>query len=224
VGEVGVGVSPCEERAEPGKSEEPIEHRGANRRNIDICQPHKEKGKCERNQGPTLLIDILKPFGSLANFRERANRTRGTICRRIADRKNGNQDDDIEDRWQDWDPRILNGDDEWRGFDIDGRGAVQELWIVVRDDETDEEKGDHVKDCNSPEYLFRCPGDSLSGIFAFSGRETNQFGSSKGESCRNKGRTDTLETKRQRPGIMPSRRTEISTLWSPTTINHNTCR
>ena len=87
--------------------------------------------------------------------------------------------------------------------------------------QSNEGKGDDVKESDTPENLLNSGGEGLAGIGGFGGGETDQFGSSESESSRNKHTAEALEPVIEGSGVVPVRPSDVATLWSTPTVNDN---
>jgi hypothetical protein len=101
------------------------------------------------------------------------------------------QDHSVEDRWQNLDTGKLNGDDERRVSR--GRTIAAVQLAVRRHNQSDEEEVDDVEDEDTQGDLFRGPRDLLLGVLGLSGGQTDQLGSSVGESSGDEHSTEAVE-------------------------------
>src|SRR5271169_4626487 len=93
--------------------------------------------------------------------------------------------------------------------------------IVVWDDETDEEKRDHIENGDSPKDLLRRSRYCFSRIFALRSGQTNEFSATKSKTRSNENGTDSLESISESAGIMPSRCSQITPFWGAATVDDN---
>ena len=76
-----------------------------------------------------------------------------------------------------------------------------EVLVVGWDDETQQEKGDHVEESNTPKDLFGGFGKGLAWIGGFGCCESNKFGSAEGERGSHEDRTPAFETVAERSTV-----------------------
>lgn len=210
--------TPSENRRQTRDGHHPGEGSGLHIGGGEVAK--QTQGRCNQNGGErtTLAVDVCEEPGGLALLGKGGKSTRGSVDGGVTDGQDSNQDDDIHDRRQSFDSCILNGNDERRGLGIGGGGTADKFRVVVRHQEANDGKGNHVEESNTPEDLLHGSGEGLAGISGFGGGKTNKFGSSKGKRGVDEHTAETLETVSECTWVVPVLGANVSTFGTTTTV------
>lgn len=119
---------------------------------------------------------------------KRASRAKGA---RVSNTHNGDQDNGVKNRRQDFDASKLNCNDKRRPTRHGSRTAVQ--GTVCRHDESNKKKVDDVEDTDSPCDLVRGLRNLLPWIGSFRSSQSCQLGASVGERCSDEDAAEAVE-------------------------------
>lgn len=126
------------QRLQPGEDDDAA----AGKRNV---RQRAEGDDGERGpQRSSGTINVGEDLGGVALFCERGEGARAAVNTGEANRDDGEEDDDVDEVAKGRNACVDGGDDERRGGDIDQSGA-QEAFVVVRDEEADEEQREDVE-------------------------------------------------------------------------------
>lgn len=174
-------------------------------------------GDADGAKGAALTVDVGEERGSLALVGEGGQGAGGAVDGGVADREDGNHDDDVHDRWKAYNSGVFDSDDEGRGGGV-RVGLVDEAGVGVGDQKANEREGDDIEQADTPEDLFHGCWEGFSGVGRFGCSKTDEFGSSKGESGSNEDRTKSFEAVIESTGVLPEFPSDIATSASSTNV------
>lgn len=102
------------------------------------------------------------------------------------------------------------------------RTARHEHLVGVWDEKADNGEGDDVEQRDTPEDLLDSRWKGLARVLRFSGSQTDQLGTSEGESSIDEDTAEALETVVEGAGVVPELCTDVSALRATTTIQDDT--
>ncbi len=117
--------APGEDAGETGEGLHPDKGGGRFFADGDEGEEAEGGGEADGDEGPALAVDVGEHLGGLALFGEGAEGARGAVDGGVADGEDGDHDDDVHDGVEAFDAGVCDGDDEWGGFGVGGRGADQ---------------------------------------------------------------------------------------------------
>lgn len=182
VADVGqVDGCPCEERRERGQGQEPVEGNSSLWCQGDVCEESEDQRKGQGNVWATVLVNAGEDLWCHAVESQSLDGTGGSVGTGVGDGDDGKSDDGVEDVWHDGNVGEGAGADHWGVLGV-GSGCALEGWVIRWDDEAEDEERDDVEDGNTPEDLLGGLWKGLSRVVGLSSGETNQLGTSEGES------------------------------------------
>lgn len=195
---------PRDDAAETTQRHEPVQNLVRRHTCAHVREEPDQGRRAHGRGGPALAVDVAESTGRLALFcqcREDAGAGEEGC---VGYREDGDEEDDIHDRVQAVETRVLDRDDERRGGGV--ARASGEAGIVVSHNQADNQDRDDIELCrknqisslsrgvyaklnqawfgrggggsyasNPPKYLLHCSRDILRGVCSLCSRETHQF-------------------------------------------------
>jgi len=161
--------TPGKQRGQPRQRQQPIKHRRTIRIQVDIGQRAKRKQHRHRQERPTRAINIRKDLGRVPLLRKRRERARAAVHSRDADREHRDEDDDVHERVEALEVGVLADQDKGRGVDVGIGVRAEQVGVVVRDQQADEEQAEDVEERDTPKDLLDGAGEGLEGVLGFGG-------------------------------------------------------
>lgn len=192
---------PGEQCGETRQSDEPVEDLGADVGNVDVRKRSKGADEDEGPERTTGLVNVHEALGGVASLGKRSQGTRSGVDTRQTDGKNGDTDRDVQEVVDAVDPGLVHHDDERRELGTLGL-TVDELGLVVRDGEADDEQGGDVDEGDTPEGVLDGRGERLAGVGRLSRGKTDELGTGKRERRSDEHAADSLEPVRERAGVV----------------------
>jgi hypothetical protein len=174
--------APGKQSSQTGQSLKPNEDGVSITTDTDVSKSTDGDDGDNSRKRTTRLINEREESGSIALLRESNKSSATAVDARDTDRQDRNKDDDVHERIVSLEMSVGGSDDEGRGTRLVVAG-VQKSGILRVDEETDEEKANHVEESDSPEDLLDGAGESLGGVLGFGSSETDKFCSTEGEGC-----------------------------------------
>lgn len=185
-----------------------------------------------------MLIDVGQELWGHSPKSERLHRARTGKCTTVCNRKHGYGDDCVEYRRETLDSSKFDGNNKGRELGVCSR-RVEEIRVVRRHNQTYNEQGHHIEECDSPlrrlatkyarmkktyKYLLGCRWDSLLWVGGFSRAEADQLRSSKCKRGSHEDGTETMEAVSESARIVPVFRTNVATSisWYAATVDDDT--
>ncbi len=141
------------------------------------------------------------------------HRTRGTKGTGVGHTEHGNGDDGIEDGRKTLDTRQLNGEHKGGGLGV-GTGRAQQIRVVGRQDQADDEEGDDIETGDTPEHLFGGCGKRLAGVGGLGCGETDELGATESEGGGHEDGTEAFESVLERPRVVPVMSSDVAAVRS----------
>lgn len=197
--------SPGEQSSETRERKQPVEHRRAGSSQVDIGKGTESDDRKDGEQRAVGTINVGENLGSISLLSKSSEGTRTAVDAGHTEGKDGDENDDVHERVETLQVGVLADQHEGRSVDVNEGVGAQKVVVVVRDQETDEEETEDVKEGDTPEHLLDGARKRLDGVLGLSSRQTDELSSGEGESSRDEAGAETAETVGESSRVVPER-------------------
>lgn len=198
----GAHAAPDEEVGQPGQRQQPVEHGGARGGLVDEGEEAEEDLEDHGGQGAAALVDVGETGRRHAVGGQRLEGAGAAEGGRVGDGEHGDADDGVHDGGQGADAREADGDDEGAVGRVGARG-VEQVRVVRRHDQAQDEGVDNVEEEDAPEDLLGRFGQRLARVGGLGGGQADELGPAESEGCRHEDGAEAVEAVAEGAWVVP---------------------
>jgi hypothetical protein len=156
--------APGEERRKTRQSQQPVKHGRALGVEVNVREGPERAEERNRQEGTAGAVNVRKELGGVALLGEGGEGAGAAVDGRDADGEHRHEDDDVHEGVVALEVGVLAHEDEGRGVDVGVGVGAQQVLVVVRDQQADEEQAQDVEEGDTPEDLLDGAGKTLDGV------------------------------------------------------------
>jgi hypothetical protein len=146
---------------------------------LNVCKEAKENLNNDRSKGPALLVNVRQEPGGITRHCQCLDSARRSVCTRVCDTQGGDEDNGINNRRQNFNASVLDGQHKGTSRRINTSGGcgtgTKKARVGIWNVKTDNEQIDDVEQGDTPQHLFGGFGKRFAWVPGLRSRKANQF-------------------------------------------------